>query len=181
MQLLLLSLLLAVQTPTPTPALPRLALVVSTAGDPAMQPNFERFAIDAAMRFAKQFSVGVQPEPGSDRPQFANPAFCGPLGVAGFLIPGRRWHINSEVVSSTVSVVIFDCDGDRFFQQSADFTELRNQAMIPGAQIDDASSHALDLLLAKFARFVSGHQVLWSRLLATGSLRAASPSPSTSP
>ena len=70
--------------------------------------------------------------------------------------------------------MIFDCDGDRIFDDSAEFMEPRNQATIPQEQIESAASGATDMLLAKFSQFVSSHQVLWSRFLATGSLRASS-------
>jgi hypothetical protein len=183
---LLLALLLAVQTPTPTPTpaptgqLPRLALVVGKAVRPVMQPSFERFANDTATRFANQFSVVAVPMPGNDRPQYANPALCKSLDVVGFLVPGRRWHLDPKAVSVTSYLVIFDCEGDFFFDDEEDFSEPRNEAMLPQAQIDSAGSHATDLVLAKFAAFVSGHQVLWSRFLTTGSIREVSPSPSPS-
>jgi hypothetical protein len=182
MPLFLLSLLLAVQTPASAPSgqSPRLAIVVGNASQPAMQPSFERLANDFATRFAKRFSVTALPLP-AGVPSVANPALCSSLGVVGFLIPGRHWHISSTTVTTSVRLIIFDCDGDRFFDDSAEITEARNHAMIPGAQIDSITSHATDMLLAKFAQFESGHQVLWSRFLATGSLRDTSPSPSPSP
>ncbi len=146
-----------------------------------MQPSFERFSHDTATRFAQQFSIGAVPIPGDERPQYANPALCKPLGVSGFLVPGRRWEYNAKTVTVTARLVLFDCDGDRFYDGSAAFSEPRNEAMIVGAQIDAASSRAIDRALATFATFMSGHRVLWSRLLATGSLRVASPAPTVSP
>jgi len=182
MPLLLLALIIALQTPAPAPApAPRLALVMVKAGQPIMQPNFEHFSNALATRFANRFSVSTVPIPGTERPQFANPALCSSLGVVGFLVPGRHWHIDSAAVTTEARLVIFDCDGDRFFDGEAELTEPRNQAMIPGAQIDSLASHATDLLLTKFATFVSGHQILWARFRATGSLRDTSPSPSPSP
>jgi len=181
MALFLLALLLAVQTPTPTltpsptpaPAVqsPRLALIIDRAIRPVTQPSFDRWVNDAAARFATRFSVTTVPVPPDDPQPFADPRFCASSHVVGALIPERHWHISSTTATVTVWYVIFDCDGDRFYDDSATLTEKRNHAMIPQAQIESIASHATDMLLAKFATFISGHQVLWSRLLATGSLR----------
>ncbi len=168
MPLLLLALIAALQTPAPSP---RLALVMGKTGEPVMQPSFERFSNDAATRFASRFSVSAVPIPGNERPQSANPALCNSLGVVGFLVPARHWHTTSTAVSATARLVIFDCDGDRVFDDSAEFMEPRNEAAITQEQIESAASGATDVLLAKFSQFVSSHQALWSHFLATGSLR----------
>jgi hypothetical protein len=84
-------------------------------------------------------------------------------------------------VTATVRLIVFDCGGNRFFDDSAEFMEPRNHSVLPQEQIESAARGATDVLLAKFAQFVSGHQVLWSQFLATGSLRDVSPSPSPSP
>ncbi len=168
MQLLALSLLLAVQTPAPVP---QLALVVGRTAQPVMQPSFERFANDAATRFASRFSVVAVPMPGSERPQHVNPTLCNSLGVVGFLAPARHWHTTPTAVIATVRLVVLDCAGNRFFDDSAEFMEPRNEATIPQQQIESAASGATAVVLAKFSQFVSNHQLLWSRLLQTGSLR----------
>jgi len=179
----LFALLVAVQTPASAPSgpVPRLALIVGRAASPVTQPSFARWAHDAAMRFAQRFSIVTVPVPPNDPHPFANPAFCDSSGVVGALVPGRHWHITSTTVTVSVWYVVFDCDGDRFFDESAELTQNRNLAMIPQAQIESVASHATDMLLEKFSGFIAGHHVLWSRLLATGSLREVSPSPSPSP
>ncbi|MGC2243412.1 MAG: hypothetical protein WBA06_07295 [Candidatus Aquilonibacter sp.] len=180
---LLLALIVALQTPSPAPTSqpPRLALVLGKANEPVMQPSFERFSNDAATRFANRLSVSTVPIPGDERPQVANPALCNSLGVVGFLVPARHWHTTSTAVTATARLVIFDCAGDRLFDDSAEFSEPRNQAVIPQEQIESAASGATAVLLAKVSQFVNSHQELWSRLLATGSLRNTTPSPSPSP
>ncbi len=170
MQLFLLALLLAVQTPTSAQSgqTPRLAFVVGKANQPAMQPSFERFSYDAATRFASRFAIVAVPIPGEDRPQFANPALCNSLGIVGFLVPIRHWHTTSTAVTA-VRLIVFDCAGDRFFDGSAEFMEPRSEAAIPQEQIESTATGATDVVSAKFSQFVSGHQVQWSRFLATGS------------
>ena len=171
MQLFLLALLLAVQTPTSAQSgqTPRLAFVVGKANQPAMQPSFERFSYDAATRFASRFAIVGVPMPGSERPQSVNPALCNSLGIVGFLVPIRHWHTTSTAVTATVRLIVFDCAGDRFFDGSAEFMEPRSEAAIPQEQIESAATGATDVVFAKFSQFVNSHQVQWSRFLATGS------------
>ena len=175
-------------TPTPAPTgwgpAPRLATVVGIASTPLTQPRFERFVDEASTRFAARFSVTALPIPVVNRPQFANPALCKSLGIVGFIVPAWHWITTSKTVSATARLFIFDCAGDRFFDDAATFTEPRNGALIPQAQIESTSSQAIGLVLEKFATFVSGHKVLWSRVLATGSMRDATletPSPAPPP
>jgi hypothetical protein len=172
--------ILALQTPAvPAAQSPRFAVVVNHARPTITRAAFERWVNDAATRFAARFSVTAVPIPAGDPPSYANPALCNSLGIVGFLVPGRRWHISPTAVSVSARLVVFDCDGDRFFDEDAERSEPRNQAMIPQAQVESVASHATDALLEKFARFESGHQVLWARFLATGSLRDVTPSPQT--
>ncbi|HTV93042.1 MAG TPA: hypothetical protein VMG98_10020 [Verrucomicrobiae bacterium] len=165
MLLFFLALLAALQTPAP---IPRLALVIGRANQAVMQPSFERFSNDAATRFASRFSVVAVPVPGDERPQHANLSLCNSLGVVGFLVPARHWHTMPTAVSATVRLVIIDCAGNRFFDDTGDFAEPRSETTIPQTQIESAASGATAVVLAKFATFVSRHQELWSRFLATG-------------
>jgi hypothetical protein len=170
MPLLLLSLLLLAQALSPTPsAPPRLAFVVGKTTQPDMQPSFERFANDVATRFANRFSVVVVPVPGIERPQKVNAALCNSLGVVGFLAPARHWRTASTAVTATVRLDIINCAGERFFDDSGEFMEPRNAATVTQEQIESAASGATDVVFAKFAQFVSGHQTQWSQFLATGS------------
>jgi hypothetical protein len=180
MSLFLLALLLAVQTATtPTsPAPLRLAFVVGKTSQPDMQPSFERFANDVATQFANRFSVVTVPVPSSGRPQQVNPALCNTLGIVGFLVPTRHWQTGATSVIATVRLVVYNCAGDRFFDDSGDFMEPRIHTTVKQEQIESTASGATGVVLAKFAQFESSHQIEWTRFLATGPLRDVSPSPS---
>jgi len=157
----------------------RFAVVVGKAIHPITQPAFDRWANEAAAAFAREFLVTAVPMPAGFTS--ADPALCSSLGVVGFLVPSRLWHMSSTTVTMTVRLTIFDCDGDRFFDDSATQQEARNQSQIPQAQADSLAWGATVMLLNKFSKFEAGHQVMWARLLANGSLQDASPSPSPSP
>lgn len=175
----IISLLLALQAAPTTAPPPRLAVIVGRANNPLTQPSFERWVDTSANRFASRFSVTALPLPDTDQ-QSPNPTECNALNVVGFLAPSRIWHMSSTTVYMTTRLVIYTCAGDRFFDGSSTLTEPRDQDMIPQKQAEAAATRGTEALLVKFAQFVQGHQVLWSRFRESGSLRELTPAPASS-
>jgi hypothetical protein len=180
---ILLTLLLVASTAAAAPVQGRLAVIIGPSTPAVARPMYVRWANDAAYRFATTFSLTGVPTPADSALETQSPATCASLNVVGFLQPFRRTVFSQTTISITAGFTIYDCDGNRFYDGRATQTEARNQGMIPQAQINAIAGRATAKALQNFATFKSGHQVIWSRLIATGSVRDVAPTaqPAVSP